>query len=105
MKITTVHTEILSEVIDECTFNKNFKREFIFDSSEKRISRFLSQHSTVILASNNNLKYVTLELGIDKDGNRERFVVLQYLDGTPNKFVRITGCNIKDIILKVLAVC
>ena len=105
MKTNTIHTEILSEVIDECTFNKNFKREFIFDSSEKRISRFLSQYSTVILASNNSLKYATLEVGVDKEGNREKFVALKYFDNNPNKFVRITDCYVRDILLKVLAVC
>ena len=105
MKINTVHTEIKTEFVTQETFNDNFKREFIFNSVEKRISRFLAQNSMFITASNSYLKYVTLEVGVDKDGNREEFVALQYFDDTPNKFVKITNCSYKDIILKVLAVC
>lgn len=105
MKINTIHTEIESEVIDQKTFNDNFKREFVFNSTEKRISRFLAQNSILIIGSNSYLKYVTLEVGIDKDGNRELFVALQYIDNIPNKFVRITNCCVKGILLKTLAVC
>lgn len=105
MKFNTIHTEIQSDVIDQRTLDENFKRELIFNSTEKRISRFLFQNPMLITAVNSNLKYATLEVGIDKDGNREMFVALHYFDNIPNRFVRITDCDYKDIILKALAVC
>lgn len=105
-----IHFEIDADVIDEETFAEHYTAVFYHLAEEKKRRRSIKALLDFVLNINkDNILNATYTVAISKDDNthREEFVwlVSKPYDSNLGRYIKVTGCNCKEILLKVLAVC
>lgn len=107
-----VQLKIDVDIIDEETFAEHYTEVFSSYLAEERTKRCSTRQGLEFVVSTNPDKYLNAVyiVAIDKDDDthREEFVWLlskPYNSGFGNKYIKVTGCNSNEILLKVLAVC
>lgn len=105
-----VQLKIDVDIIDEETFAEHYTAVFYHLAEEKKRRRSIKALLDFVSNINrNNILNATYTVAISKDDNthREEFVwlVSKPYDSNLGRYIKVTGCNCKEILLKVLAVC